>query len=62
MRILLVSGACAPQVNGVVRTLQQVKGECEVLGHRVELISPEQFRTIPVSYLSRDPPGAPARS
>jgi glycosyltransferase involved in cell wall biosynthesis len=47
MRILLVSDAWAPQVNGVVRTLQQVKGECEALGHRVDVISPEQFRTVP---------------
>jgi glycosyltransferase involved in cell wall biosynthesis len=47
MRILLVSDAWAPQVNGVVRTLQQVKSECEALGHRVDVVSPEQFRTMP---------------
>ena len=47
MRILLVSDAWAPQVNGVVRTLQQVKAECEALGHRVEVISPDLFRTVP---------------
>jgi glycosyltransferase involved in cell wall biosynthesis len=47
MRILLVSDAWAPQVNGVVRTLQQVKSECEALGHRVDVVSPEQFRTVP---------------
>jgi glycosyltransferase involved in cell wall biosynthesis len=47
MRILLVSDAWAPQVNGVVRTLQRVQDECEALGHRVEVISPEQFRTLP---------------
>jgi hypothetical protein len=47
MRILLVSDAWSPQVNGVVRTLQRVKQECEVLGHEVEVISPEQFRTLP---------------
>ena len=47
MRILLVSDAWAPQVNGVVRTLQQVKSECEALGHRVEVISPDLFRTVP---------------
>ena len=46
MRIL-VSDAWAPQVNGVVRTLQQVKSECEALGHRVEVISPDLFRTVP---------------
>jgi glycosyltransferase involved in cell wall biosynthesis len=47
MRILLVSDAWAPQVNGVVRTLQQVKSECEALGHSVEVISPDLFRTVP---------------
>ena len=47
MLILLVSDAWTPQVNGVVRTLQQVKTECEALGHRVEVVSPDQFRTVP---------------
>jgi glycosyltransferase involved in cell wall biosynthesis len=47
MRILLVSDAWAPQVNGVVRTLEQVKRECEALRHRIDVISPEQFRTVP---------------
>jgi len=47
MRILLVTDAWAPQVNGVVRTLQRVKSECEDLGHVVEVISPDQFRTAP---------------
>jgi glycosyltransferase involved in cell wall biosynthesis len=47
MRILIVSDAWSPQVNGVVRTLQRVRQECEALGHRVEIISPEQFRTVP---------------
>jgi glycosyltransferase involved in cell wall biosynthesis len=47
MRILLVSDAWAPQVNGVVRTLQQVKSECEAFGHRVDVVSPDQFRTVP---------------
>jgi glycosyltransferase involved in cell wall biosynthesis len=47
MRILLVTDAWAPQVNGVVRTLQRVVRECEQLGHSLEVLSPEQFRTIP---------------
>jgi glycosyltransferase involved in cell wall biosynthesis len=47
MRILLVSDAWSPQVNGVVRTLQRVRQECEALGHQVEVISPDQFRTFP---------------
>jgi glycosyltransferase involved in cell wall biosynthesis len=47
MRILLVTDAWSPQVNGVVRTLQRVQQECQALGHEVEVISPEQFRTVP---------------
>jgi glycosyltransferase involved in cell wall biosynthesis len=47
MRILLASDAWAPQVNGVVRTLQRVRQECEALGHRFEVVSPDQFRTLP---------------
>ena len=55
MRILLVTDAWSPQVNGVVRTLQRVQEGCEALGHQVQVISPEQFRTVPVPDLSRDP-------
>jgi glycosyltransferase involved in cell wall biosynthesis len=47
MRILIVTDAWSPQVNGVVRTLQRIKQECEGLGHEVEAISPDQFRTVP---------------
>lgn len=47
MRILLVTDAWDPQVNGVVRTLQRVRHECAALGHLVEVISPDQFRTVP---------------
>jgi glycosyltransferase involved in cell wall biosynthesis len=47
MRILLATDAWAPQVNGVVRTLQRVREECHALGHRLEVIAPDQFRTVP---------------
>jgi 1,2-diacylglycerol 3-alpha-glucosyltransferase/glucuronosyltransferase len=47
MRILLVTDAWPPQVNGVVRTLQRVRQECEALGHEFEMVSPDQFRTVP---------------
>jgi glycosyltransferase involved in cell wall biosynthesis len=46
-RILIVTDAWLPQVNGVVRTLQAVRAELEKEGHRVEVISPELFRSIP---------------
>ena len=47
MRILLVTDAWPPQVNGVVRTLQRVRQECEALGHAIAVVSPDQFRTLP---------------
>lgn len=47
MRILIVTDAWYPQVNGVVRTLETVRGELEGMGHDVRMISPDQFTTIP---------------
>ena len=47
MRILIVSDAWYPQVNGVVRTLETVRNELGEMGHDVHIISPDQFRTIP---------------
>ena len=46
-RILIVSDAWRPQVNGVVRTLATVAGELRALGHAVEVIGPDRFRTLP---------------
>ncbi len=46
-RVLIVSDAWAPQVNGVVRTLAAVTDELAALGHRAAVIGPETFRTIP---------------
>lgn len=47
MRIALVSDAWFPQVNGVVRTLSRVREEVLALGHEVQVISPDLFRTVP---------------
>jgi len=47
MKILLVSDAWLPQVNGVVRTLNTVIGELRAMGHAVETITPDLFRTVP---------------
>lgn len=47
MRILIVTDAWAPQVNGVVRTLQATIAELGAAGHEVEVISPGLFRSIP---------------
>jgi glycosyltransferase involved in cell wall biosynthesis len=46
MRIALVTDAWKPQVNGVVRTLSSVIDELRKLGHTVELIAPDRFRSI----------------
>ncbi len=46
-RILIVSDAWMPQVNGVVRTLSTIAGELRGMGHVVEVIGPDRFRTIP---------------
>jgi glycosyltransferase involved in cell wall biosynthesis len=48
MRILLATDAWEPQVNGVVRTLTRTVAECRALGHEVEVISPDQFKTMPM--------------
>jgi glycosyltransferase involved in cell wall biosynthesis len=48
MRILLATDAWEPQVNGVVRTLTRVVKELEEMGHSVEVIRPDQFKTFPL--------------
>ena len=47
MRILIVSDAWLPQVNGVVTSLQALVGELDDLGHQVKLLSPQDFRSWP---------------
>ena len=46
-RILIVTDAWTPQVNGVVRTLTTIVRELRALGHVVEVIGPDRFRTVP---------------
>ncbi len=46
MRILIVSDAWHPQVNGVVRTLSMVAAELTELRHVVDVIGPDRFRTV----------------
>src|SRR6202000_2115674 len=48
MRILLATDAWTPQVNGVVRTLAHTVAECRAMGHQVDVVSPDQFRTFPL--------------
>ncbi len=47
MRIALISDAWKPQINGIVTTLSHTREALEKLGHAVELIGPERFRTWP---------------
>lgn len=47
MKIIIVTDAWEPQVNGVVRTLTQTRDYLIKFGHHVEMITPESFHTIP---------------
>jgi len=48
IRILLVTDAWVPQVNGVVRSLETLSRELTKLGHEVRVVEPSQFRTFPM--------------
>lgn len=47
MRILIVSDAWYPQLNGVVRALSSTRDQLTGLGHEVEVIGPAPFRSVP---------------
>lgn len=47
MRIQIVSDAWLPQINGVVRTLDTVRDELEAMGHEIDVLGPDRFRTMP---------------
>lgn len=47
MRILIATDAWKPQVNGVVRTYENLKRELEAAGHFVSILSPLDFATLP---------------
>ena len=46
-RIAIVTDAWAPQMNGVVRTLAATVKRLQALGHTVEVIAPDRFRSVP---------------
>jgi len=48
MRILIATDAWAPQVNGVVRTLETLGKQLLRLGHDVRFVTPDGFRTVPM--------------
>ena len=47
MRICIISDAWHPQVNGVVRTLDTLRRHLKGMGHRVYMITPHFFPSIP---------------
>lgn len=48
MRIAICTDAWHPQVNGVVRTLAATVDRLLACGHEIELVTPSQFRTMPL--------------
>jgi len=47
-RIMIISDAWLPQVNGVVRTLSTIADELRQMGHTVEVVGPDRFPTLPL--------------
>ena len=47
MRILIVSDAWYPQLNGVVRALSTIRERLADMGHEVEVIGPAPFSSVP---------------
>jgi glycosyltransferase involved in cell wall biosynthesis len=47
MKIMVVTDAWEPQVNGVVRTMKNTRAELETMGHEVDYLTPLEFRTVP---------------
>jgi glycosyltransferase involved in cell wall biosynthesis len=66
MRLLIVTDAWKPQVNGVVRSLEYMAEQAPAFGAEVTFLTPQQFRSVPMpSYpeirLSMVMPGRMAR-
>ncbi len=47
MKIMIVTDAWEPQVNGVVRTLKMTTRHLQELGHSTHILSPLDFRSVP---------------
>jgi len=47
-RITVVTDAWHPQVNGVVRSLENTISEMEKMGHEIMLVTPDRFRNVPL--------------
>ncbi len=48
MRLLIISDAWEPQINGVVRVYQNIARELRAMGHTVGVIGPDQFLSVPM--------------
>ncbi|WP_150287024.1 glycosyltransferase family 4 protein [Rhabdaerophilum calidifontis] len=48
MRVLVATDAWEPQINGVVRTLQQVRALAVPLGMETRFVTPDEFPTLPM--------------
>lgn len=47
MRLLIVTDAWFPQINGVVRTLSTTRDKLLELGHQVDVLAPDRFKSLP---------------
>jgi glycosyltransferase involved in cell wall biosynthesis len=47
MRILIVTDAWYPQINGVVRTLTAMRDQLTDMGDEVHMLTPQSFRSVP---------------
>ncbi|MGA0530674.1 glycosyltransferase family 4 protein [Hansschlegelia sp. KR7-227] len=52
MRVLVVTDAWRPQVNGVVRTIEHLAEEAPAFGAEIVLLTPDRFRTLPMPTYS----------
>ncbi|WP_166936652.1 glycosyltransferase [Rhizomicrobium electricum] len=52
MKVMIVTDAWTPQVNGVVRTLEMLGRELTALGHEVRYVTPEGRTTVPLPTYS----------
>ena len=47
VRLLIITDAWFPQINGVVRTLSTTRDKLIERGHEVEVLGPDRFRNVP---------------
>lgn len=47
MKVMIITDAWLPQVNGVVTTLGKIGEGLRSLGHKVQFVTPQQFRSVP---------------